>query len=322
MNNKPEFRDGGIPFLFYNKRMEGNKKIGVLIGGPSSKHDISVETGFNVLRALREYYDAVPIFITKTGHYTLGYKKEFVTPIEAFNKVDLVFNGLHGEYGEDGKVQTLLEKTGVSYTGSRVIPSAIAMNAELTHKAFLQAGLSMPRYLILQKDEYNEKTILRKAVAFSAAPWVVKPVRKNFLCEPVTAWNEKELQNAFQNAFTSGNKVLLQEWRKGKEIMCGVIENMRQEQCFALPPVEKDRLCDVYDAMLKRIRETASKAHTALGCRHYSAVTMFLQGTKIDVLEVNTLPEFTAKSPFLRAAEATGIGFHQFLHHLINLASP
>lgn len=291
------------------------------MGGPSSKHDISVETGFNVLRTLREYYDVVPIFITKTGHYTFGYKKEFVTPIDAFNKVDLVFNALHGEYGEDGKVQTLLEKTGVPYTGSQVIPSAIAMNAELARKAFLQAGLSTPRHLVLQKNEYNETAILRKAVAFSSAPWIVKPVRKNLLCEPVTAWNEKELQNAFQNAFTYGNKALLQEWRKGKEIMCGVIENMRQEQCFALPPREKELFYDVYDAMLKRIRETASKAHTALGCRHYSNVTMLIHGTKLDVLEVNTLPEFTTKSPFLQAAEATGIGFHQLLHHLLNLAS-
>ena len=275
------------------------------------------------MRALREYHDAVPIFITKTGHYTFGYKKEFVTAIAAFNKVDLIFNALHGEYGEDGKVQTLLEKAGIPYTGSRVISSAIAMNRDLANKALSRAGLSTPKYWIFSKNEFNKATILQKAVSFSPPPWVVKPARKNSLCGAAIACNEEELKSALQNAFTHGDKVLLQEWRKGKAIMCGVIENIEGERYFALPPVEvkSEGFLDIYDAMLKHIRESASKAHIALGCRHYSTVKMLLDGTKLHLLSVDTLPEFSPESPFLRAAQATGIEFHRFLNHLLELAS-
>ena len=130
-------------------------RVGVLRGGPSFEHNISLKTGESVLRNLPEDYSAKDIFISKEGEWHLDGKPAHHDRI--FRQIDVVFNALHGEYGEDGKVQQLLEAYGVPYTGSGVLASSLGMNKILARQAFKSAGLKTPAgFEIILKDGLTE----------------------------------------------------------------------------------------------------------------------------------------------------------------------
>ncbi len=117
-------------------------RIGVLRGGPSSEYEVSLKTGSSVLNNLPEKYSPVDIFIDKKGGwYIQGIPHE---PHEAFKKVDAIFNALHGEYGEDGNVQKILDTFSIPYTGSKTVSSAIGMNKALAKNIFKSHGIKTP----------------------------------------------------------------------------------------------------------------------------------------------------------------------------------
>src|SRR3990167_8182794 len=117
-------------------------RVGVFRGGPSLEHEVSLKTGESVLRNLPAKYSAKDIFINKEGEWYLDGKPAHHDQI--FRQIDVVFNALHGEYGEDGKVQQLLETFGVPYTGSGVIASVLGMNQILATQAWEIARLKGP----------------------------------------------------------------------------------------------------------------------------------------------------------------------------------
>ncbi len=127
-------------------------KVGVLRGGPSSEYEVSLNTGDSVLSSLNpEKYQPVDIFIDKKGVWHVsGIPRD---PRKALAGIDIVFNALHGEYGEDGKVQTILESLGVPYTGSSVVPSAIAMNKATTKETLAKFGVKLAHHKVIRRDD-------------------------------------------------------------------------------------------------------------------------------------------------------------------------
>lgn len=322
------------------------KRVGVLLGGPSSEHEVSILSGLNVVRALKGHarYEAVPIFISQNGAWLFGDKREWLSPSEAIARIDIMFNALHGEYGEDGTVQNILEHHRIPYTGSHALPSAVAMNKEMAGQIFLREGLRVPKSVVLGPGNMDTRTIL----ALSSPPWIIKPRSRGSSVGVSKVAIHADIPAALKKAFATDSHVIAQEYIPGREITCGVLEDFNGKPLFALAPIEivpppeaqffdyqvkyngkTQEICpaEFYGAMLARIQETALRAHEALGLRHYSRTDMIIKSSEktrrapeIYVLEVNTLPGLTSESLLPRAARHAGLEFPALIEHLLRLA--
>ena len=319
------------------------KPIGVLMGGPSSEHDVSLLSGMNVMRALEGRFEAVPIFITKSGAWLFGHERRWVNPAGALGHVDAIFNALHGEYGEDGKIQQILNHFQIPYTGSEALSSALAMNKIAAQKILEGAGIRMPRSLVMGPHDLDTRSVM----AFSAPPWIVKPMSRGSSVGVSKVGMREDLPAAFAKALAVDPHLVVQEFIPGREITCGVLEHFGGHPLMALAPVEiippkdadffdyrvkyngaTEERCpaDFHGAMLARIRETAALAHTALGLRHYSRTDMIIKppdktrrAPELYLLEVNTLPGLTSESLFPKAARHAGLEFPDLVSHIIGL---
>ena len=313
-------------------------RVGVLRGGPSSEYEVSLKTGGNVLKHLPEKYQRRDILLTKEGQWHLdGFLK---APEKIFRSVDVIFNALHGQFGEDGKVQRLLETFGVNYTGSGVFASALAMNKILSREAFRQAGIRVPRGYVIKKSEPIYDAAVRIFQRLGPS-FVAKPVSRGSSVGVSAAHNFNRLLDAVESAFVYDDNVLVEEYIMGREATCGVLENFRGQEHYVLPPIEiipknpdslfnyqakydgsSQEICPAnFDLETKReIEEIAKKAHEILGCRHYSRSDMIVSDRGIYLLEINTLPGLTSESLIPKAASAIGLSFPDLLDHLIKLA--
>ena len=173
-------------------------RVGVLRGGPSSEYEVSLKSGETVLRSLPEKFQAVDIFIDKAGVWHI-----FGLPVEpgkAFKKVDVVLNAMHGEYGEDGTVQRILESFGVPFTGSGSLASAVGMNKHLTKEVYKSHGLKTPHSALI-KNEMGAEKKLHEIFRSMPMPAVVKPVSAGSSVGVSIVHNFHELEHAVIKAF-------------------------------------------------------------------------------------------------------------------------
>ncbi len=316
--------------------MQIRKKITVLRGGPSSEYEVSLKTGESILKALSdEKYEINDVAITKNGRWFLnGIEK---TPAEVLKKTDLVFNALHGEFGEDGKLQKLLDTFGVDYTGSENIPSALTMNKVLTKKEYQKAGIKTPIHLEINKENFNISEIFRTF----PMPAVVKPVGLGSSVGVSIVQSGIELDEALQEVFKYSDKALLEEFIEGKEATCGVIDKFRDEEVYTLLPVEiipesgsgffdydakyggsTTEICpgNFSEAEKKELQKLAKKAHQVLDLRHYSRSDFIISPKRgIYILETNSLPGLTQESLFPKSLEAIGSNLGEFVEHIIEI---
>ncbi|MDD5032865.1 MAG: D-alanine--D-alanine ligase [Candidatus Pacebacteria bacterium] len=325
--------------------MMRNLRVGVARGGPSSEYEVSLKTGGEILRHLPEKYKGVDLlFDKKSNWHSWGYPKK---PHQIFaperGGVDIVFNALHGEFGEDGRAQQLFESFNIPYTGSQIAPSAFAMKKHLARDMFLRHGLKIPRGFVLKKDE-NEKWDAEYFAGrvFNSMPplWVVKPGAAGSSVGVSICKSFSELVLGIGNAGKYGNVVLVEEFIKGVEATCGILEDFRGEREYTLPIIEivptkenffgydskysgsTREICPAgFERKVKReIENMAKEAHRALGCRHYSRADFIVSDRGVFLLEVNTLPGLTSESLFPKAASAAGLEFPALLDHIISLA--
>ncbi|MEO8637290.1 MAG: D-alanine--D-alanine ligase family protein [Candidatus Taylorbacteria bacterium] len=314
-------------------------RVGVLRGGPSSEYDVSLKTGGSVLKNMPGKFQTQDILITKDGVWHMaGVRRE---PHEIFPHVDVVFNALHGEYGEDGKVQQLLEAHSIPFTGSGAFASAIAMNKVLAKEWFLNNGLKTPLHLVVQRGEDRPGRVIEIFKTFPH-PSIVKPAGTGSSVGVNIAYSIADLGRALKEALKYSDKALIEEFIPGREATCGVIENWRGMPVSALLPIEivKPSESKFFDYQAKYgggskeicpgnfgreetalIAELAVKAHKALGLRHYSRSDFIVTPRRgIYILETNTLPGLTEESLFPKALHAVGSNLPEFLDHLIMLA--
>ena len=313
-------------------------KVGILRGGPSAEYEISLITGANVLKFLPDKYHKTDILLTRCGEwYVAGLLS---APEKIFRSIDVVFNALHGHFGEDGKVQQVFEMFNIPYTGSEVFASVAAMNKALSREAFKQAGIKIPRGFVIKASDPVEDISFNVFRAIGPS-LVVKPASSGSSVGVNIVHSFPELLNVLQEVFQHGPIALAEEYIKGREVTCGVIEKLRGKDYYALPVVEiippighkffdyqvkydgsTREICPSYfdDVTKRHIENIAIKAHQVLGCRHYSRADMIVSRKGIYLLEVNTLPGLTSESLLPRAAEAIGLSFPRLLDHLIQLA--
>jgi len=311
----------------------------VLRGGLSHEYEVSLKTGGSVLQHLpSEKYAAQDILIEKSGVWHL--RGMPTTPARVFNQVDVVFNALHGEYGEDGTVQRILDTFGIPYTGSGTLGSAVAMNKALAKEHLQSLNIKTPQHKVLEvTDDLEERVfeIFRK----QSPPLVVKPCTGGSSVGVTIAKSYEALLQSVYKAFEYAPKVLIEEYIKGREATCGVIEHFREKELYSMLPIEiippqENNFFD-YDAKYSgktqeicpgnfsveekdELQRLAKEVHETLGLRHYSRSDFIVSPKGIYFLEVNTLPGLTSESLVPKSLEAVGCSFPEFLDHLVTLA--
>src|SRR3989338_1452222 len=150
-------------------------RVGVLRGGPSSEYEVSLKTGENVLKFLPSRYEGRDILLTRDGKWHFDGLEN--PPDKIFRHIDVIFNALHGEFGEDCKLQQILEAHKIPFTGSGSFSSALAMNKVLARKIFEGAGIKMPRGFVIKKDDDLNGAAAKIFKNFSP-PWVLKPLNR------------------------------------------------------------------------------------------------------------------------------------------------
>ncbi len=314
-------------------------KVAVLRGGPSSESEISWKTGKNVLNNLPDKYIPTDVFISKKGEWLVEGAK--VSPQKIFQSNDVVFNALHGEYGEDGKLQQLLDYSQIKYTGSGALASALAMNKLMAKEIFKTAEMKTPVFNVLKKGEIT-RDIAHKLFKTFPMPAIIKPNGSGSSFGVSLVKTLKDIIPAIDKAFKYADVALIEEFIPGKEATCGVVEKFKGKKLYPLLPIEivAQKGNDFFDFGAKysgkskeicpgnfskkeseMIQNMAIKAHEVLGLRHYSRSDFIVNSKRgVYILETNTLPGLTNESLLPKSLEAIGCTLPQFLDHILTLA--
>lgn len=313
-------------------------RVGVLRGGPSSEFEVSLQSGSNVLRNLPDAYQGIDVFIDKEGVWHRNGVP--ANQYDALKNLDVVFNALHGEYGEDGKLQQELEALRVPYTGPRTFGAALSMNKAASKEQYKKIGLHVPESITLEVG-YDFDEQLFKIFKETALPIVIKPTSAGSSLGVTVARSLDDVEKGVRKAFAYSPKVLIEEYIPGKEATVGVIEGFREENLYALSPIEivpTDETFFNYDAKYKgraleicpgnfsksdtrALMEMAKAAHEALGLRHYSRSDFIVSpGNGIFILETNALPGLAPMCLVPKALTTANVSMGDFLDHALSLA--
>lgn len=315
-------------------------KILVIRGGPSSEHDVSMKTGRSVINSLKQDHDVLDVVIDKKGIWVdQGIE---TTPEKATKKADLVFNALHGEYGEDGQIQKILEQIGIPFTGPKKMAAAMSMNKKLSKDIYKKEGIKTPYYKIIDRDE---KSIDQHAIDIFRTfpiPVVIKPIGLGSSVGVTIAKDFESLFDSLASLFIRYDKLMIEEYIKGKEATVGVIQDFRDKKIYSLLPIEIKPKTEsgIFDYEAKYngkseeispgnftneekqiLQDLAELAHNALDLRHYSRSDFIVTPRRgIYILETNSLPGLTEESLLPKSLPPVGSNLEEFLNHIIQLA--
>jgi D-alanine-D-alanine ligase len=278
--------------------------VAVLMGGPSAEREISLKSGAAVAGGLRlAGYDVCEVDVVG---------REVVLP----DGIEAVFIALHGEFGEDGQVQHILEDMGMPYTGAGVAGSRIAMDKVLTKDAFERHGIPTAKYEVLRPGDMRSLDL----------PVVVKPACQGSSIGVHCVRSEIEWDAALADAFEHGDRQLVEKFVAGRELTVGVVGDK------ALPVIEivaaggwygydakytKGKTeyivpAEIDDACAAAAQSIALRVFDALSCRGFGRVDFILTDAgELVVLELNTIPGFTETSLLPKAAACAGMKFFE-----------
>lgn len=303
------------------------KKIVVLMGGPSAEREVSLHTGEAIVEALKEKgYNAVGV----------DFDPPRLAEQLAAAGADVVFNAIHGKFGEDGFLQGALEMMGVPHTGSGVLASAMAMNKAVSKQIFQAAGVPTPRSKTYRSEKVS--ALAERIAADFSFPLVVKPASQGSSIGVSVVETPAALEAALKECVLYDGAVLVEEFIDGKELTVAVLG---AEAPRALPIVEIRPHSGRYDYESKytkgatdyivpaeldaetteRVQQAALHAFEALGCAGVARADVMLgkDGAPY-VLEVNTVPGMTATSLVPKAAGAAGMSFPALCEKLLLMA--
>ena len=350
------------------------KKLSVciLFGGISPEHEVSLRSAESVLNNIdHEKYNIFPVGITRDGDWILytgkdysllptgawrdypGNRRAAISPVRGQGllsfegdcvvreRIDVVFPVLHGENGEDGAMQGLLQMAGIPYVGPHVSASAVAMDKTLTKLVAREAGVCQADWQLIRRTELDNRmdTVLDSVEKKFTYPVFVKPAGTGSSVGVSKAADREKLKAALTAAGTYDSKILVEEFIRGKEIEVAVLGNKNP---VASVCGEIDSGAEFYDYDAKYItdtsvayiparipedvaetvRDTAVKIYKAIGCQGLSRVDFFVtwQDNKVVFNEINTLPGFTSISMYPKLFGASGIPYPQLIDQLIALA--
>ncbi|MGI6574434.1 MAG: D-alanine--D-alanine ligase family protein [bacterium] len=330
--------------------MKRKIKVGLMFGGRSGEHEVSLMSATSVLAALDlDKYEPVPIGITKEGRWittndplaTLK-RNEPVEgcelPVKLLQELDVVFPILHGPYGEDGTIQGLLEILDVPYVGAGVTGSAVGMDKRIMKQVFRQYGLPVVKFITFSRREWQEEAskILARVACELGYPCFVKPVNLGSSVGISKANNAAQLDDAIALASQYDSQVIVEEFINCREIEISVLGNERPQVSIPgeiVPHLEFYNYEAKYTAgksdliipaplckeKTKEIQDLALQAFIAAGVCGMARVDFFIDKNTETVFinELNTIPGFTQLSMYPKLWEASGISYPDLIEKLI-----
>ena len=299
------------------------KKILVLCGGISKERLISLDTGKQVAKELKKNKYTV---ITCEPDYTL------LKNIKLF-KPNIIFNALHGQFGEDGYIQTILETQKIPYTHSGVIASSIAMDKEISKIIFIKNKILTPKYIKFdyKKNKKNIIKVIEKKLKF---PVVIKPINEGSSVHVYICTKKNIIKNL--KVLSLYNQILIEEFIGGREIQVAIMGN---KTLGAIELVPKRKFYD-YEAKynsnaktkhiipvklnkkdLKKITNIARNAHKLIGCKGVTRSDFKFFKGRFYLLEINTQPGMTKLSLVPEIANYMGISFIKLIEWILKDAS-
>ena len=350
------------------------KKLSVciLFGGISPEHEVSLRSAESVLNNIdHDKYNIFPVGITKDGAWILYGGRDYsllptgawrehpnnrraaISPVRGQGllsfegdcvvreRIDVVFPVLHGENGEDGAMQGLLQMAGIPYVGPHIAASAVAMDKTLTKLVVDHAGVTQAAWQLVRRSELDNRMesvldLLEKRFQY---PMFVKPAGTGSSVGVSKAANRESLSRALLGAAAYDEKILVEEFIHGREVEVAVMGN---DNPVASVCGEIDSGADFYDYDAKYItdtsvayiparipedveevvRDAAVKVYSAIGCKGLSRVDFFVtyEDNRVVFNEINTLPGFTSISMYPKLFAASGILYSELIDQLLELA--
>ena len=298
------------------------KKILILSGGISKERSISLDTGKQVARELKKKYN---VMICEPDNNLEKNVKKF--------KPNIIFNALHGQFGEDGYIQSIIENFEIPYTHSGVIASAIAMDKEISKKTFLKNKILTPKYISYSYDK-NEKELTTKVKKYLKFPVVVKPINEGssvnvFICNKKNFFKKVELLRSYK-------KIMIEEFIGGREIQVAIL-GKKKLGAIELKPKRKfyDYIAkykksaktkhiipvELSKENLNKVLNISMKAHNIIGCRGVTRSDFKFFKGKFYLLEINTQPGMTKLSLVPEIAAYNGMSFFKLIEWMLKDAS-
>jgi len=339
--------------------------VAVLMGGPSLEYEVSLASGKTVIQNIdKDKYNVIPVIVAKNALWSIYDAQRYpeISPIDfkvwlsctdelslsqALNlliekRVDLCFIAMHGSYGEDGTLQAVLEAHKIPYTGSRMIPSGIAMDKIVYKRILLAAGINVANSIFMFPDSIeSEINVLENVSLQIGFPCVVKTPSSGSSIGVEICLAREDFFPIINKLFPIDNRLLIEKYISGREFTCSVIGNAYSKDINALPPTEiitKNAFFDfeakytpgaakeitpapISCELTRQIQQTAVWVHNIIGCSGMSRTDMIVQeDDQIFVLETNTIPGMTAQSLLPQAASASGMNMTQLIDKIIKFA--
>jgi D-alanine-D-alanine ligase len=322
-------------------------RVAVLAGGRSSEHEVSLSSAASVRDGLLAGgHEVTWVEIGRDGTWRLEGSPLSVRPGGGLLGVDVVFPVLHGPFGEDGTVQGMLEMLDVAYVGAGVAASAVCMDKVLFKELMSAEGLPQVGYLGVRAERFGrEPERVLAELAELGLPVFVKPAHLGSSVGIVKVGEEGELPGALRSAFDHDDLVIVEAMAYGLEVECGVLgvaiaERDGGSPAVASNPGEIVLAGEWYDYEAKysaggmelhvparispgaeaQVRELAVRAFTATGCEGLARVDFFVDGERVLLNELNTMPGFTPTSVYGRLLEASGVPYAELVERLCRLA--
>ena len=305
------------------------KHVVVVCGGISTEREVSLRSGSAVYNALRRYgFKNVTLF---------DFKQDNILQL-LLEKPDICFLALHGEGGEDGSIQGMLELAKIPYTGPGVAASAVCMNKILTKQVLSACGIPTAGFLVKRRDECeNLSAVVEELIEQIGLPMVLKSPCQGSSIGVVIVKRAEELLAGIEEVFQYGDQLLAEEFLSGVEITLPIMGN---DELKILPEIEitserefydyqakyTDGLCHhiiparISDANRERAQEIGKRAYRALNCEGLSRIDFIIDERRGPmVIEVNTLPGMTDMSLFPDSARAAGVSFEELVSRILDL---
>ncbi|HJZ05513.1 D-alanine--D-alanine ligase A [Candidatus Amesbacteria bacterium RIFCSPHIGHO2_01_FULL_48_32] len=325
----------------------GKIRVGVVFGGRSGEHEVSVRSAASIYRALdKNKYEVSLLGVDKNGRWHRMDQKWLPSGSEMKSlpsgdkslvpqdeKLDVVFPIIHGTYGEDGSLQGLLELMDVAYVGAGVLGSAVGMDKDVQKRLLMQSGIPVAKFEVVKDIELIKRLMLKY-------PVFVKPVNMGSSVGVSKAASQKSLVVSLKQAFKYDTKAIIEEEVKGRELEVSVLGN--DDPIASIPGEVIAKRHEFYDYEAKYIDENgaelkiparltkeqvseiqklAIRAFKVLECGGMARVDMFMRPDgQLVINEINTLPGFTSISMYPKLWEASGLSYSKLLDRLIELA--
>ena len=308
-------------------------RVALLFGGRSSEHDVSLSSAQSVREGVAAAgHEVVDVLLRRDGAWEHDGDELSLRPAGGLLGCDAAFPVLHGPFGEDGTVQGLLELLDVPYVGATVLASALCMDKVVFKEVLAAAGVPQVRYVAVREGTAPA------GVEELGLPVFVKPARLGSSVGIAKVTSARELEPALEAAFAHDPLVIVEAFSEGLEVECSVMGN--RDPAVSVPGEIVLTSADWYDYEAKyapggmelvvparippdvaeRVRALARETYLRAGVTGFARADFFVEGDRVLVNELNTIPGFTATSVFPKLWEASGVGFPELCDRLLGYA--